>query len=76
VPLLRVVSHFDDIEPGRTCVLGRPACSDRQPCPAHTRWKAISEQVSTFFRQTSIGDLLREPGTLTGGVRGPRGRAP
>jgi Rrf2 family protein len=69
VTLERIVGPFDDIEPGRTCILGRPQCSDRNPCPAHTRWKSISQQVSDFFRRTTLGELVREPGTLTGGTR-------
>jgi Rrf2 family protein len=65
IPLLHVVRLFDQLEGPRTCILGRPRCSDRNPCPAHSRWKDISEQVNGFFRQTSLGDLLREPGSLT-----------
>jgi Rrf2 family protein len=65
ISLLQVVQPFDDFSGPRSCILGRPRCSDRYPCPAHTRWKGISEQVAGFFRQTTVGDLLREPGTLT-----------
>lgn len=60
----RVVEVFDSVEPHRTCILGRPECSDDNPCPAHERWKGISDQVSDFFRKTTIGDLLREEGSL------------
>jgi DNA-binding IscR family transcriptional regulator len=59
------VQPFDDFSGPRSCLLGRPRCSDRNPCPAHNRWKGISEQVATFFRTTTLGDLLREPGSLT-----------
>lgn len=65
ISLLQVVQPFDDFGGPRTCILGRPRCSDRYPCPAHTRWKGISEQVAGFFKQTTLGDLLREPGSLT-----------
>lgn len=64
IPLARVIAPFDDLKP-RTCILGRARCSDRNPCPAHGRWKGISEQVGAFFRDTTLGDLLREPGSLT-----------
>lgn len=63
-PLYRVVESFDPLEPRRSCILGRQQCSDQNPCPAHERWKGISDQVSTFFRKTTIGDLLREEGSL------------
>jgi Rrf2 family protein len=70
MPILHVVRAFDPLEGPRTCILGRPRCSDRNPCPAHGRWKSISDQVADFFRKTSVGDLLREPGSLT--MNGPR----
>jgi Rrf2 family protein len=65
IPLSQVVAPFDNMDGPRTCILGRPRCSDRNPCPAHGRWKHISEQVNAFFRTTTLGDLLREPGSLT-----------
>jgi Rrf2 family protein len=65
IPLRHVVSPFDAVDGPRTCILGRPRCSDRNPCPAHGRWKSISEQVAAFFANTTVGDLLREPGSLT-----------
>ena len=60
--LLRVVEPFDGISGERRCLLGRPACSDRNPCPAHHRWKAVSEQVAEFFRRTTVGALTRARG--------------
>lgn len=65
VVLARVIEHFDPIVPQRTCILGRPQCSDTNPCPAHGRWKGISQEVRGFFNQTTVGDLLREEGSLT-----------
>lgn len=70
IPLMQVVQPFDPMDGPRTCLLGRPRCSDRNPCPAHNRWKGISEQVTGFFRNTTLGDLLREPGSLTMRRRG------
>jgi Rrf2 family protein len=61
VSLLDVVSRFDRIEGRRLCLLGRRACSDRHPCPAHSRWKALSEQTAAFFRETKVADLLKRP---------------
>ena len=56
--LLQVVEPFDQISAERRCLLGRPACSDRDPCPAHYRWKAVSQQVADFFRRTTVAALL------------------
>jgi len=58
--LLRVVAPFDDISGERRCLLGRPQCSDRNPCPAHHQWRAVGERVTAFFRDRTVGDLLRD----------------
>jgi Rrf2 family protein len=58
LPLVRIVSPFDDIQPRRRCLLGRSECSDRSPCPVHHRWRATSEQIATFFRETTLADVL------------------
>lgn len=60
ITLLYLVSQFDDMTAGRRCLLGRPTCSDEAQCPAHRKWKAASEAVAAFFRQTTVADLLRE----------------
>lgn len=65
VRLAEIIEQFDPIAPTRTCILGRKECSDSHPCPAHNRWKGISQEVRTFFHKTTVGDLLREEGSLT-----------
>jgi Rrf2 family iron-sulfur cluster assembly transcriptional regulator len=57
--LLRIVDPFDQMSGDRQCLLGRKQCSDRNPCPAHGRWKAVSEQMARFFRETTVSDLVR-----------------
>lgn len=56
--LLAVIQRFDHIAEERRCLLGRTQCSDRHACAAHWRWKAVSEQISTFFRETTVADLM------------------
>ena len=58
--LLSVVGQFDQIEASGSCLLGRPECSDSSACSAHQRWKAASEQLLSFFRETTVADLLRD----------------
>ena len=50
--LLEVIGAFDRIEESPTCLLGRPECSDVEPCRPHRRWKAIALEVTEFFRST------------------------
>ena len=42
MPLVDVVGRFDEIAPGRKCLLGRPLCSDANACDAHASWKSVS----------------------------------
>lgn len=62
--LFAIVEPFDVLADGRSCLLGRTECDDRNPCPAHARWKSVSEDVAAFFRRTTVGDLVREYGEL------------
>jgi Rrf2 family iron-sulfur cluster assembly transcriptional regulator len=57
VLLFEVVEHFDQLEDKPSCLLGRPECSDRNPCSAHERWRCVSKAVIEFFHCTSIADL-------------------
>jgi len=61
ITLAEVVAPFDGPTGSRICLLGRAACSDSDPCPAHGRWKSVSNEVSTFFRETMVSDLLESP---------------
>ncbi len=57
--LLEIVSLFDRLDGQRRCLLGRAECSDLAPCPMHHRWKATSDQIARFFKETTIGDVIR-----------------
>ena len=60
IRLAEVVAPFQDVGE-RSCLLGRPACSDARPCAAHGQWKAVAEHVAGFFSRTTIADLLTLP---------------
>jgi Rrf2 family protein len=55
--LERVTAPFDDVGE-RHCLLGRAQCGDRYACAAHGRWAKVSESLQTFFRSTTVADLL------------------
>lgn len=57
--LIRVVAPFEDLGARRRCLLGRPECSDRNPCPVHESWKQTAERVTQFFRATTVADIHR-----------------
>ncbi|HEU5262842.1 MAG TPA: Rrf2 family transcriptional regulator [Gemmatimonadales bacterium] len=56
--LHHIIAPFDRIDERRRCLLGRPQCSDRTACAAHTRWKDVADTVASFFRETTVAELL------------------
>jgi Rrf2 family protein len=56
--VVQVVAPFDNVGQTRHCLLGRPQCSDRTACAAHTRWKDVAERVAAFFRETTVAELM------------------
>jgi len=61
--VVEVVAPFGSLGEARHCLLGRPQCSDRTACAAHTRWKNVAERVAEFFRETTIAELLESAAT-------------
>ena len=61
--LLEVVEPFDQLEGRQQCLLGRPKCSEANPCAAHHRWKEMLDRVTVFFRDTTVQDLITETRT-------------
>ncbi len=57
ITLGQVAALFDDVAP-RRCLLGRASCGWKNPCVVHPRWEAVSDALHTFFRETTIADLL------------------
>jgi Rrf2 family protein len=71
ISLLAIVEVFDQFNGNRRCLLGREECSDHTPCAAHGHWKALSEQISAFFRETTVADLLgHDPPVVVGLAEG------
>jgi len=64
LPLSAIVMPFDRIDDRRRCLLGRPQCSDRTACAAHSRWKEVADTVAQFFRDTTVADLLQQGAAL------------
>lgn len=58
--LRSVVEPFDDLERRRQCLLGRRECSDSTACGAHHRWKEVADHVTSFFRETTVEDLIED----------------
>jgi Rrf2 family protein len=61
ISLHDVIAPFDVVDERPHCLLGRPECSSRNPCPAHDRWQGVARQVNDFFRSTSLALVADGP---------------
>lgn len=59
ISLARVAAPFDDLG-SRACLLGRSSCGWKNPCSVHPHWEEVSNALQSFFRDTTIADLLGE----------------
>ncbi len=60
VSLAEIIEPVDPSLSERHCLLGRPTCSDRNPCQAHNSWRRIYEELHSFLDETSIADLAQD----------------
>ena len=58
ITLLDVVEPLEHVSRWAGCILGRPECSDADPCAIHARWKAVREAYLHMLRRTTIGELV------------------
>src|SRR5262249_32893696 len=58
------ISLFDAVEPlehmsgWSACILGRPECSEVDPCAIHDRWKAVREAYLRMLQRTTLAELV------------------
>jgi Rrf2 family protein len=63
-----VVGAVDPIAPEGRCLLGHQDCPGAHPCPAHDRWRRVSEPITAFFRDTMVSELLQSSGAVAATV--------
>jgi Rrf2 family protein len=66
VTLLEVVEPSEHLSRWSGCILGRPDCSEVNPCPMHHRWKTVRHAYLQMLERTTIAELVAkgEPGLL------------
>lgn len=42
------------------CLLGRPECTDHDPCAAHEQWRTLSKHLERFLNETTVSSLLSD----------------
>jgi Rrf2 family protein len=58
ISLFEVVEPFEHVSRWAGCVLGRPECSDRNPCALHDRWKRVRDAYLRMLHRTTIAQIL------------------
>jgi len=66
ISLLDVVEPIEHVSRWSGCILGRPECSDRDPCAIHDRWKAVRDAYLRMLQRTTLAELVArgEPAAL------------
>ncbi|MDQ3046729.1 MAG: Rrf2 family transcriptional regulator [Bacteroidota bacterium] len=57
IRLSQVVFAIDGDGIYKTCGLGLKACSEKQPCPVHNKFKKIREELKDLLDNTNLEDL-------------------
>ena len=60
ISLAEIIAAVEPRRLDRRCLLGRPQCSDADPCAAHERWRSLAEGIKTFLEETTLADLARQ----------------
>jgi Rrf2 family protein len=58
ISLFDVVEPIERISRWSGCMLGRPVCSEENPCTIHERWKKVRNAYLNLLQQTTIADLV------------------
>lgn len=57
ITLYDIVDAIEDVGRWRDCILGRPNCSDKNPCPVHNQWGPVRDAYLALLKDTTIADL-------------------
>jgi Rrf2 family protein len=58
ISLLDVVEPIEHFSRWSGCILGRPECSERDPCAIHDRWKAVRDAYLRMLKRTTLAELV------------------
>ena len=58
ISLLDVIEPIEHVRRWSGCILGRPECSDINPCAIHNRWKAVRDTYLRMLQRTTIAELV------------------
>jgi Rrf2 family protein len=58
ISLLDVFEPIEHVSRWSGCILGRPECSEVDPCAIHERWKAVRDAYLRMLRRTTVAELV------------------
>jgi len=65
ITLLEIIEAIEEESLLSGCFWGKEQCSDKDPCPFHSQWKPIAEQIRYLFKTTTIADIMNKmPGQI------------
>lgn len=56
--LAEVVGPFQRLPVRHACLLGNRRCEEAKPCQSHEQWQRIADEVTSFFRETTVAGML------------------
>lgn len=60
LPVRVVLQAMGEYELLDQCVLGLPKCSEKQPCPMHSKYKIIKKELIGLFETETINHLASD----------------
>jgi Rrf2 family protein len=60
LPVRSILKAMNEDEVLKKCVLGLKKCSEKKPCPMHSRYKLIKEDLVELFESKTVGMLADE----------------
>jgi len=60
LPVRSILEAMEEDEVLEKCVLGLKQCSETEPCPMHSQYKLIKQQLKKLFEEKTIQNLVDE----------------
>ena len=57
ITLLDIVEPIEHVSRWSGCILGRPECSEQNPCAIHHQWKKVRDAYLRLLEETTTADL-------------------
>jgi DNA-binding IscR family transcriptional regulator len=60
ITLFHIVEAIDGVDFTRSCVLGFPECSSKNPCAAHEKWAGLRDGIYAMLVTKNIAQMANE----------------